>query len=78
MSDACTSVDIRALLQAAFPDAVIGVEGEGCNLTLNFESASLMGLSPVKRQQAVYQHLSPLIASGALHAVSMTFRSPGK
>ena len=33
------------------------------------------GLSPVKRQQAIYAHLNPWIANGSIHAVTMKFFS---
>jgi len=38
-------------------------------------SDELAGLSPVKRQQAIYAHLNPWIANGSIHAVTMKFFS---
>jgi acid stress-induced BolA-like protein IbaG/YrbA len=67
---------IVAMLEKAFPDARVRVEGEGCDLTFHFESASLAAMRPVQRQQAVYSHLSDYVTSGVLHAVSMRFTRP--
>jgi acid stress-induced BolA-like protein IbaG/YrbA len=62
---------IQDLLQSAFPDCEISVNGEGGKFQVLAIGEAFNGLNPVKRQQKVYQILNPHIASGAIHAVSM-------
>lgn len=67
-------VDIKQLIESAIEGTKVEVEGEGCNLSLTIISDELASMSPVKRQQAVYQHIAHLINEGTVHAVSMKFR----
>ncbi|MCQ4288659.1 BolA family transcriptional regulator [Pseudomonas stutzeri] len=69
------AVEVKSFLEAKLPDAQVEVEGEGCNFQLNVISDELAGLSPVKRQRQVYDHLTPWIADGSIHAVTMKFFS---
>lgn len=62
---------IQDLLQEALPECQINVNGEGGKFQVLAIGDTFNGLSPVKRQQVVYQILNPHIASGAIHAVSM-------
>lgn len=70
--------EVKALLEAQLADAEISVEGEGCDFRLQIVSEVFVGLGPVKRQQLVYSHLNELIASGAIHAVTMTTQTPAE
>lgn len=63
--------ELKALLEAALPDSYVSIFGEGCDFSVLVVSDAFTNLRPVQRQQLVYQHLNPYIASGALHAVSM-------
>ncbi len=45
-------------------------------MQLTIVSEAFAGLSPVKKQQLVYQCLNPLIADGTLHAVNMKTLTP--
>lgn len=67
--------EVKNLLEQQLLGAQVLVEGEGCDFVLNIISDELAGLSPVKRQQQVYQHLNPWIADGRIHAVTMKFFS---
>lgn len=69
---------IVAAIQAQIADAQVVVRGEGCSLELEIVSAHFEGLTPVKRQQAVYACLAPHIESGALHAVTMKTMTPAQ
>ena len=67
--------EVQALIEDAIPGTQVETLGEGCNFQLNVVSDELAGLSPVKRQQAIYGVLNPLIADGSIHAVTMKFFS---
>ena len=62
---------LENLLKAKLPGADVTVSGNGCDLTVTVISDAFESLSTLKRQQEVYRHLSDLIASGELHAVSL-------
>jgi len=70
--------DIKALLDVAFPDAQIAVEGEGAKFAVSIVAEAFNALRPVPRQQMVYAVLNEQIASGEIHAVSMKLHSPSE
>lgn len=70
--------DIIAAIQAGIPEAVISIDGEGCNFAVRVVSPSFSGLSPVKRQQRVLAILSSWLESGALHAVTLKTLTPAE
>jgi len=70
--------ELAKLLQTAFEDGLVEVAGEGGHIHVNLVSQQFEGLSRVKRQQLVYRHLSGLIASGDIHAVTMTTLTPSE
>lgn len=62
---------LQQLLQEAFPHASITLSGDLYHVHIHLCDPSFAGLGRLKRDQQVYQHLQPLIASGALHAVTL-------
>ncbi|MDO7644515.1 MAG: BolA/IbaG family iron-sulfur metabolism protein [Reinekea forsetii] len=70
--------DVTALLDIAFPDAQIAIEGEGAKFSVSIIAEAFSGLRPVPRQQMVYAALNDQIASGEIHAVSMKLQSPSE
>lgn len=70
--------EVKALLEEQLTDAEVVVDGEGCDFRLTIVSEAFAGLNPVKRQQLVYSYLNELIASGAIHAVTMTTQTPAE
>lgn len=68
--------DLRSRLDEAFADAQVTVAGEGNRFEIDIVSASFDGLNRVKRQQAVYAVIGGLIASGAIHAVTIRAATP--
>jgi len=64
--------DIREVLENTFGDGPIELQAEGNKLVLSLVSDKFEGLSRVKRQQLVYSLLNDRIASGEIHAVTMT------
>ena len=63
--------DLKSRLEEAFPDAEVAVAGAGNRFEVHVAAAAFEGLSRVKRQQAVYAVIGDLIASGAIHAVTI-------
>ncbi len=72
------ATEVKALLEESFPGSEVLVEGEGCDLRLTIISDQFEGALPIKRQQMVYKHLNELIASGAIHAVTMITQTPSE
>ena len=68
--------EIQACVQAHFGDAQVNVEEQGGHYTITVVTEAMSGLSPVKRQQAVYAPLSDMIADGRLHAVNIRSYTP--
>lgn len=68
--------DLKSRLEEAFADAEVAVAGEGNRFEIHVASAAFEGLSRVKRQQAVYAVIGDLIASGAIHAVTIRAGTP--
>ena len=63
--------EIKQLLDAAFPECDVSVEGGEGKYLVTAIGPAFEGLNAVKRQQSVYAVLNPHIASGAIHAVTM-------
>lgn len=66
-----TTDEIKALLQAALPDAEIYVSGEGSKYAVTVVTDRFAGMRPVAKQQLVYAAVNEHIASGAIHALSI-------
>ena len=69
---------IQSLLQDAFPDCEISVQGGDGKYMIHAVGSVFDGLNAVKRQQAVYGVLNEHISSGAIHAVTMRLLTPGE
>ncbi|MBK52450.1 MAG: cell division protein BolA [Gammaproteobacteria bacterium] len=72
------SSQIAALLEEAFPDCRISVEGGEGKFLVTAVGDAFDGLNAVKRQQAVYSVLNGFISSGAIHAVTMRLSTPAE
>ena len=70
--------ELKSRLGDAFPGAELDVAGEGNRFEIRVVSETFEGLSRVKRQQAVYAAIGELIASGAVHAVTIKAITPGE
>ena len=68
--------EIKRRLIEQFVDAHIDVNLDGSHVNVTIVSNSFVGLSPVKKQQSVYNVLADAIASGAIHAVNMKTYTP--
>lgn len=67
---------VTQLVQAAFDDGQVEVEGAGANYRITVVSGRFAGMRPVARQQAVYAALKDAIASGSIHAVNIVTHTP--
>lgn len=63
--------EIKQLLDTAFPECDVSVEGGDGKYLVTAIGPAFEGLNAVKRQQSVYAVLNPHITSGAIHAVTM-------
>lgn len=70
--------DIEARLREELDAAEVAVEGAGNRFEIDVVSDEFEGLSRVKRQQLVYAAIDDLIASGAIHAVTIKAATPAE
>ena len=70
--------DIEARLREELDVAVVAVDGAGNRFEIDVVSEDFEGLSRVKRQQLVYAAIDDLIASGAIHAVTIKAATPAE
>lgn len=72
--------EIEDLIRAAFPRAVIRVEGDdGQHFSAEVIDESFRGMNRVQQQRAVYASLKGRMdgPNGALHALALTTKAPG-
>jgi acid stress-induced BolA-like protein IbaG/YrbA len=74
------ATDIENLIRAAFPHAVIRVQGDdGQHFSAEVIDESFRGMNRVQQQRAVYASLKGRMdgPNGALHALALTTKAPG-
>jgi len=69
---------LSQMLAEQFPQGDIQVEMEGNHCKVSIVDAQFDGLRPVKRQQLVYAVLNEKIASGEVHAVHLSLKTPAE
>lgn len=69
---------LQDLLQQAYPNAQVDVQGDGTHFFITLIDDYFQGLSLIKRQRDVYSYLQSYIDSGELHAVSMSIKTPSE
>ncbi len=67
---------VTDLLQASFEGASISVSMEGNHCQINIVTDKFEGMRQLKRQQQVYALLNDKIASGEIHAVHFSLKTP--
>jgi acid stress-induced BolA-like protein IbaG/YrbA len=70
--------EINRLIREQIAVEHLEIEMAGNHCTLVIVSAEFEGLSPVKKQQRVYQCLNEKIASGEIHAVNIRALTPAQ
>lgn len=68
--------EVKQLVESQLEGCIVQTAGEGCDFQIIVVGDLFTGMSPVKKQQAVYACLSEQIASGAIHAVSIKTFTP--
>jgi len=69
--------EIVKRIQTAFPDAEVKTDGADCNFSVTIVSSAFEGKNPLQRQRPVMDLFKEELASGALHALSITAKTPG-
>lgn len=70
--------EINRLIREQIAVEHLEIEMADNHCTLVIVSAEFEGLSPVKKQQRVYQCLNEKIASGEIHAVNIRALTPAQ
>ena len=71
-------MNIAEFLQDKFPDASISSDGADCSSRLVIVSNSFEGLSTLSRHKLVMGTLKDHFQSGAVHALSLTTKTPSE
>jgi BolA protein len=70
--------DIVQRIQSEYPDAAVETDGADCNFSVTIISQAFDGLNPIQRQRPVMALFKDDISSGALHALSITAKTPAE
>ncbi|MCH9645504.1 MAG: BolA/IbaG family iron-sulfur metabolism protein [Proteobacteria bacterium] len=73
-----TLQEIQAKLESAIDDAIVTMEGDGCNCSTTVISPTFEGMSLLARQKMVLAAVRSDIDSGELHALSIKARTPAE
>jgi len=68
--------EIIERIRTAYPDADVQTDGADCNFSVTIVSPAFEGLNPIQRQRPVMALFKDDISSGALHALSVTAKTP--
>jgi len=64
-------IEVQNLIQQGLDGATVQVTGDGSHFEAVVVGEMFAGLSPVKRQQAVFGTVTEYITSGAIHALAI-------
>jgi len=67
--------DIVKRIKDKYPDAMIDISGDNCSFELYIISESFAGLRSLQRQQSILGLFKQELASGKLHALSLTIKT---
>lgn len=67
-----TPAEVEAQLKEAFPQAELLIEGADCNFSVTLIDDAFDGMRPVQRQQSVLTLFNQALATGELHALTVT------
>ena len=68
--------EVVALIKKDFPDAEVHIEGEDCSFSATVISERFSKMSLLKKQQSVLATVKEQIASGELHAMTVSALTP--
>ncbi|MGE0081337.1 MAG: BolA family protein [Thiohalomonadaceae bacterium] len=69
-------IEVQNLIQQGLGGVTVQVTGDGSHFEAVVIGEMFAGMSPVKRQQAVYGPITGYITSGAIHALSIKAYTP--
>lgn len=70
--------EVKALIESSIPDSQADIQIDGNHVVVSVVSTAFEALNAVKRQQLVYAGLQEAIASGVIHAVHITAKTPAE
>ncbi|MBL4832592.1 MAG: BolA/IbaG family iron-sulfur metabolism protein [Pseudomonas sp.] len=71
-----TRDEIMARVAAAYSRAQVSIDGADCNFSIAIVADEFSGLRPVQRQQAVLKLFADVLATGELHAMTVSAKTP--
>lgn len=63
--------EVKQILESNLDGCTAYTAGEGCDFQVTVVGDVFQGLSPVKKQQLVYQCLGEYITNGTIHALTI-------
>ena len=70
--------ELKMKLESGFDNALITLDGDGCNCSVTVISSEFDGVSLLNRQKKVLSLVNEEIKSGELHALSIKARTPSE
>ncbi len=70
--------EVKALITKDYDDALIYIEGEGCDLLITVISQTFESQSMIQQQQGVMATLTEPLGTGRLHAVTLKLFTPAQ
>ncbi|WP_040725983.1 BolA family protein [Thiomicrorhabdus sp. Kp2] len=67
---------IKEMIEAEIPGAVVDLSGADCTSSITVTSAAFEGKSPIQRHRMVNDIFKAQFASGELHALSIKAQTP--
>jgi acid stress-induced BolA-like protein IbaG/YrbA len=68
--------DLINRIKQRYPDAQIGVSGEGCNFEVNVTTSAFEDMKSLQRQRSILTLFNEEISSGELHALTVRAKTP--
>ncbi len=72
------SEDVKKIIETHIEGSQVITAGEGCDFQVTVIGEVFAGLTPVKKQQLVYQCLNEYIANGSIHALTIKTYTPAQ
>ena len=70
--------EVKQIIESELEGCQVIPDGEGCNFQVTVIGELFSGLTPVKKQQLVYQCLQSQIADGSIHALTIKTYTPAQ
>jgi len=70
--------EVKQIIESSLEGCTAHTAGEGCDFQVTVIGDLFEGLSPVKKQQLVYQCLNDHIRNGTIHALTIKAYTPAQ